>query len=100
MTIYESAINTFGEKCQIDKAIEELIELTHVLIKYKKLENSLDLDNFINIIAAVIDEIADVSIILPQLELLFDKGLINNRKEFKLNRLQTIIDEVENEKQN
>lgn len=78
--IYEKLIETFGEKAQIIVAIEELSELQKALCKYLR-----GYANFENIV----EEIADVKIMLEQLELIFDCDLlVVNEMAKKLQRTE------------
>jgi len=71
---YKKAIETFGKESQIDMAIEEMSELTKALLKLRRAVKSgeMPLIAFEN----VNEEMADVSIMLEQLYLIF-----NNRKD-------------------
>ena len=61
--IYRKAIELYGERDQIDMAIEEFAELIVALNHYRR--NRADKPD-------VLDEIADASIMLDQLRILFD----------------------------
>ena len=78
--ILKKAINSYGEKAQIIKTIEELNELSVELAKF------LNGEEKINLIA---EEAADVYIMLAQLRIMLD---INTQtdyyKEFKIKRLE------------
>ena len=54
----EDCVEAFGVEAQIDKAIEELAELTQALLKHRKGEVGIE---------RVIEEIADVHVVLHQL---------------------------------
>lgn len=71
---YKKAIEIFGKESQIDMAIEEMSELTKALLKLRRAVKSgeMPLIAFEN----VNEEMADVSIMLEQLYLIF-----NNRKD-------------------
>lgn len=74
----QSAIKHFGRKMQIAKAIEEMGELTTELARDLN-SSSMNVD--------VIDEIADVSIMIAQLKLIFGEDLVEGRIRIKLERL-------------
>lgn len=79
--IYRDAIEHFGKHNQIKQAIEEMAELIQALLKlYRHPENS-----------NVEEEIADVKIMIRQLELLFDKDIIDSWEQVKLKRLENLI---------
>lgn len=67
MYIYEKAIAHYGERNQIIVAIEELSELQKELCKYLRGEGNT---------AHIAEEMADVQIMLDQLDLIF-----NNRND-------------------
>lgn len=71
------AIQTYGRKRQIDKAIEEMAELTAALLHYRERGGSVD---------AVREEIADAGIMIDQLTLIFDG--VEPYREQKLRRLR------------
>lgn len=84
--IYREAIDTWGADMQIDMFIEEASELIQALIKYKRGKG--DLNN-------IAEEIADVSIMLEQMAMMFD---CHNKsvgfKKFKLARLKNTLNEL------
>lgn len=83
--ILENAINTYGIVPQVIVAIEEMSELTKALTKYLRYnecgegEIGLITDN-------ILEELADVSIMLSQMELIF--GDITDHEIAKLERLE------------
>lgn len=74
--IEKRAIHTYGENSQVDKAIEEMSELTKALLKYRVGFATLD---------EIREEAADVQIMLEQLRILY--GGTADMEEYKLNRL-------------
>lgn len=83
----QEIISYFGEDNQKLKAIEELSELTIAIINTKndKTEN-------------LIEEIADVEIMLKQLKIIYkiDKSEIKKAKQFKIERTLKMIEEGSN----
>lgn len=78
--VLKNAIGKFGLKTQIDIAIEEMAELTQALSKFKRgKEHNVE------------EEIADVKIMLKQLELKFDKQKIDKIEKQKIERLEKLI---------
>lgn len=78
--LYRQALSHWGRDAQITKAIEEMAELTQALCRWwsnpHKLEN-------------VSEEMADVEIMLEQLEGIFENAEeIAQRKDRKLSRLE------------
>ena len=87
-SILENAIERWGIDAQCEMIIEECLELALALQKMKRLRGDKDKKY-----ANTIDEIADVKIMIRQAERIFDSELINQRVDFKMNRLKERIDE-------
>lgn len=84
--IYAQAAETFGRDNQITVAIEELSELTKELCKLKRLKGRL---------SDLAEEVADVTIMLEQLRILFDIGeLADAIVDAKLRRLVINIEKA------
>lgn len=77
------AIHRYGEAAQIDMAVEEMAELTKALCKVKRATPGATTTAAI---ANVIEEIADVQIMLDQLRLIFARST-DEVEEDKLRRL-------------
>lgn len=77
------AIETYGAESQVDKAIEEMSELTKALLKERRYgENRVD----------VCEEIADVFITLLQMVLIFEeKDEVAKYVDYKIKRLEKRI---------
>lgn len=84
------AIEIYGEDAQIMMAIEECSELIQAICKFYR-----DPDTYMRR-EAVIDEIADVTIMCEQLRLIFGAELVDKRKEYKLKRLETRMNDTVN----
>ncbi len=84
MNIYQRAIKTWGQPLQKAMAIEEMAELTKAIIKdlRGKPHNAEE-------------EIADVKIMIRQLEEMYDKKLIDEWEKSKLERLEKILESEE-----
>lgn len=82
----KAAIKRWGVASQLEMIEEECLELALALQKLKRLTGSKE-----EKIKAVIDEIADVKIMIQQAQLLFDPTLINERIDYKMNRLRERI---------
>ena len=82
--IFEEAIKQYGGTSQITVAIEEMAELTKELVKHLRYGDSHPR-------AQIIEEIADVEIMLEQLVMLFKftRLGVDNYKAQKLERLAT-----------
>ncbi len=75
--IYQSAITTWGDDAQIDMAIEEMSELTTALLHARR-----------NREANIAEEIADVRIMIAQLEIIFkNSDEVEKIKKEKIDRL-------------
>lgn len=78
--VLRAAINTYGKANQVDKAIEEMAELTKELLKDRQNAGS---------VSHIIEEIADVHIMLLQMLMIYDKeGTVNDYIDFKIKRLE------------
>lgn len=78
--VLKQAINTYGVDTQLNVAIEELSELIKELCKYKRGDGS-DMH--------IAEEMADVKIILEELEIIFDnKYRVVAWYEHKIQRLK------------
>lgn len=90
--IYEALVDRYGASAQIIVAIEEMAELQKALTKWLRYLHELSEGNLNDIRAGIREEIADVSIMLNQLELMFgDTGEI---QEQKLQRLFERVDDM------
>jgi phosphoribosyl-ATP pyrophosphohydrolase len=75
------AIAHYGKDSQLDKAIEEMSELTKAICDLKRNET---VQNTVN----VIEEIADVFIMMIQMMIIFGVNEVDNLIEVKLARLK------------
>ena len=90
--IEERAVCMFGGTAQRLKAIEEMAELTKELLKYDFEDNAEKRKEIENNIA---EEMADVEIMLEQLEIIFKNRLkIDEWKDYKLERTDKKIQEI------
>lgn len=80
--ILQKAIDKWGVSAQLEMVIEECLELALSLQKLKRLRGNAEEKE-----ANVIDEIADVKIMIKQIEKIFPIDKINTRIDFKMNRL-------------
>lgn len=79
--VAEKAVQHFGYTAQLAKSIEELSEL---ILAIAKAHNG-------GSCVSVIDEIADVTIMVRQLRIIYGKDLVDQRIEYKLGRLMDRI---------
>lgn len=87
LTIYKRAILKFGQQSQVNVAIEEMSELTKELCKLNRGRNNGD---------HILEEIADVYIMMHQMTLIFDdpekKNVIRIIDE-KTKRLEKLLED-------
>ena len=96
-TLCEKAISKWGEAAQINKAIEELLELAIALTRYQNL-NLRDEDyqeKAYKILDNIHEEREDVEIMLRQLDMIFGRSEEWQRKKYV--HLQLIVGDTENE---
>lgn len=85
--IYKRAIDLYGPVFQIHMCSEEMSELNKELMK--SLRNGLVDDNT----TSIVDELADVLVMVEQMMMLYDvEQAVLDRKRFKLSRLITRMD--------
>lgn len=78
--VYENAIAHYGMRSQIGVAVEEMAELTKELARLDRHEGTT--------LGKLIDEIADVTIMLEQLRLMFNVNQpVQDRIDYKVERL-------------
>ena len=85
--LYKTAVKCYGEEDQIAKAVEEIGELLNALAKHHFQRATID---------EVIDELADVSIIIECVADMINWKDFETRKEYKLNRLRKRLDDIIN----
>ena len=80
-SLLKRAILKWGMNTQTHKLQEELLELALVI-------NQLSCPTKPDMTDALIDELADVKIMMAQAEIMFGEELINERVRYKLNRME------------
>jgi NTP pyrophosphatase (non-canonical NTP hydrolase) len=84
--VLQEAVAAYGTHAQVDMAIEEMSELTKALCKERRC--GFGQGSRAQAHANIIEEIADVIIMLAQLLIIFDKDReIQKETDYKLNRL-------------
>jgi hypothetical protein len=76
------AIDKWGGKSQVEMIQEEAMELSLALQHMRRKSKDPD-----KMMANVLDELADMRIMLAQADILFDQRVIRERVKFKMNRL-------------
>lgn len=85
--VYEKALQTWGVEAQIMMAIEEMSELTKELCKHHRGRPNIE---------DIADEIADVTIMLEQLRLIFGvNDAVCAHMDYKVLRLQSRLGGVQ-----
>ena len=82
--LLDRAITTYGASAQMDMAVEEMAELTKALCKIKRAQAGCEVTAAIG---NVIEEMADVQIMLDQLRIIFHRST-EEVEEAKLERLK------------
>lgn len=86
--LLDRAITTYGASAQMDMAVEEMAELTKALCKIKRAQAGCEVTAAIG---NVIEEMADVQIMLDQLRIIFHRST-EEIEEAKLERLKNRLD--------
>lgn len=89
LTTYEKAVNEFGGRTQAIKATEELSELSIELTRFALADDRYSREK-------VLEEIADVEIMLKQLKIIFNfsQDEILDMKCLKVAKLEMILQEI------
>jgi len=90
-SIYEEALDVWGEDSQIEQLIEECSELILALQKLKR-DRRFNGGSKTARIADVLEEIADVKIMIRQIELIFPADEVKGYENEKLERLRKRLD--------
>ncbi len=94
----EGALAHYGPTAQAEKAVEELLELRDSLINLRGFEVLVNTPMFAGLpdaIKAVIDEIADVLIMVEQMRIAFGAKAVDERIAFKIERQRKRMQEGE-----
>lgn len=89
-TLYQKAIDTWGDRAQLEMAQEEATELA---LAIRKLIRGKE-----NAVAELVSEMADVEIMIEQIKFMSPHWVmaIESEKDFKLNRLNDRLNEHDN----
>lgn len=90
-----NAIDTYGREAQTDMCIEECSELIKALLKFRRLplEERLAAKGM-KVLENIQEEIADVQIMLWQMEMLYGYGCAEGEIEEKIDRLKERIEAI------
>jgi NTP pyrophosphatase (non-canonical NTP hydrolase) len=75
--------NHYGFSNQLQMLVEEMSELTQAICKYRRYENAKEQ---VNTFENLIEEVADVQIVLSQIKILVGKNEVNKKIDEKVNR--------------
>lgn len=81
--IYRATLDKWGEEAQYDQAVEECAELIAGLKHFKRRRVEAD---------TIIDELADVTLMIGQLSWMFGTEKVEAAIEVKLEKLQGLLD--------
>lgn len=86
--ILSNAVQTYGKNHQVDIAIEEMSELTKALLKDRRNIGAID---------DVLEELADMLIMICQLMMIFnvDTETLENQIDYKIERLERRLKQKE-----
>ena len=95
-SIMQQAIKTYGVQAQCDVAIEEMAELTKAIMKIRRVADDYEktqpaLDN-------LLEEIADVDIMVDQLKIMWGPKQVEEYREKKLERLAKRLEDKHHER--
>lgn len=82
MNVLQKALDTFGVEMQKDMAIEEMSELTKAIIKERRGKGTKE---------EIIEEIADVLIMMEQLRIVYGYEAVSDAMLYKLERLGKML---------
>ena len=89
------AIDTYGREAQTDVCIEECSELIKALLKFRRLPIKERLAaKGMKVLENIQEEIADVQIMLWQMEMLYGYGCVDGEIEEKIDRLKERIEAI------
>lgn len=86
--IYQQAIAKYGKEAQLKMVIEEMAELTQAICKSFRGANNHE---------NIVEEIADVEIMLAQLKIIYeiDESKVGTWKGLKLFKLYKVLNDVD-----
>lgn len=87
--VLQQAVDTYGKEAQVDMAIEEMSELTKALLKHRRAERSPEAWDYEKTRQNILEEIADVIIMLTQLVIIYGgRDIIQQDINDKVERLE------------
>lgn len=97
-TILQKALDKYGEHKQIDKVIEESVELVQAVLKARDYQETHDGDYTPSLYHAIVTELADVYVTAEYVKMVYNisERELQEEIDFKVNRLKERM-EVANE---
>lgn len=97
-TILQKALDKYGEHKQIDKVIEESVELVQAVLKARDYQETHDGDYTPSLYHAIVTELADVCVTAEYVKMVYNisERELQEEIDFKVNRLKERM-EVANE---
>lgn len=93
--ILYNALGTYGWEAQTDMCIEECSELIKALLKFRRLPIKERLAaKGMKVLENIQEEIADVQIMLWQIDLMYGYGYVEDQIDKKINRLRERVEAV------
>lgn len=97
MELYETAVEVYGADMQVVVAMEEMAELIQALSKWMRARREPYPCDCDSVADHILEEMADVSIMLCQLEVIF--GDYSGAESYKLERLRArLAEELQDER--
>ena len=88
--VLQKAIDTWGERAQIDQMIEEMAELIVALNKYKRMKFFGGKKE--GVLENVLEELGDVKNCFEQMEIVFGKDKVEESSNVKLKKLMKYLE--------
>lgn len=80
-------VTTYGDDPQMDMCIEECAELQKALLKYRRKKKGFSSDDEVKTAKAnVVDELADVCVMVEQMKIVYGYEAVEERIKFKIDR--------------
>ena len=97
-TVLQKALDKYGEHKQIDKVIEESVELVQAVLKARDYQETHDGDYTPSLYHAIVTELADVYVTAEYVKMVYNisERELQEEIDFKVNRLKERM-EVANE---
>lgn len=89
-TILQKALDKYGEHKQIDKVIEESVELVQAVLKARDYQETHDGDYTPSLYHAIVTELADVYVTAEYVKMVYNisERELQEEIDFKVNRLK------------